>query len=149
MISEITLQALQLLIRWGNILHCLPVEWCMERRIMKSLETNKAKWRLNRAVIVIHILLRILIIVSGVTAFLVENKGVAEVLLTMLFVAVFVLTLAFLFEVLFRHENTVEACNTTLSANYMMGQQNINISQVPYLSSNKELGPLLMYSLSC
>jgi hypothetical protein len=108
---------------------------------MKSLESNKEKWRLSRGVIGIHILLRILIIVSSVTAILVENKDVAEVLLTMLFVSVFALTLAFLFEVFFRHENTLEACNTTLRANYMMGLQNINISQVLSLSSTTELSP--------
>jgi hypothetical protein len=133
MISEFTLQALQLLIRYGNFVHCLPFEWCKEQRNIKSLETNTEKWRLFRAVVVIHILLRILLIVICLTAILIENKGVVEVLLALLFLSVFVLTLAFLFEVLFLHQEVVETLNATLSVNFMMGQQLFTYTTCTYL----------------
>jgi hypothetical protein len=122
MISKSTLQALQLLIRFGNFVHCCSFEWCEERRGLRSLEYNRIKWWLCQGTLVTHIFLRFLIIISSLAACTADDLDLIEVILALFLVSVCVLTLAVLLESLFRYDEVVEVVNTTLDVHYRMGK---------------------------
>ncbi len=125
MISESTLRSVQLLIRCGNLFHCLPFEWSEKRRGLQTLEYDKKRWKLIRSVISIHISIRIILMVIGLLVVGVGGKKFDEVLLVLFFVSAFILTISFCFEVLFRPQEVVTAFNTTLCVNDMMGKRHV------------------------
>jgi hypothetical protein len=122
MISDTSLRAIQLLIGYGNCVHCLPFEWCKERRGLRTLEHNQRKWRLCQVVIFLHILLRLVLVTSVFIGLAIDSFHVSEVILILFFLSVYILTVISLVEFLVRYNDVVVAFNSNLTLHYWTGE---------------------------
>ncbi len=123
MISKDTLRALRLFLRYGNFIHIFPFEWSGKLRGIRTLRYKRWKWEASRIFLTFHILIRLFNILIFIGAILFGDCcGVNEILLALFFISIYILTLSFLCECLFRSGNVIGTFNETLRLHDRMGK---------------------------